>query len=43
MNDNKLITELREENDALRARLNMYERKVRRLRRTVGEYMNKYE
>ena len=43
MNDNKPIAELREENDVLRTKMNMYERKVRRLRRTLGEYMNKYE
>ena len=36
------IDELIEEHDRLRSRVKMYELKVGRLRRTIGEYIDKY-
>ena len=37
------IDELIEETDRLRTRVKMYELKVGGLRRTIGEYIDKYE
>ena len=42
MNKDKKIKELQETILAYSARVNMYELKVGRLRRTIGEYINKY-